>query len=147
VCLAEITVSMDQLNFKFVLGSAYVHPDTAPQDIGSLLYQALTPYIRNRQVLPPFLNVDSDIPILPCGHFSVDTNTNPDFFDFIKSTFNLDCASNIRSLTALGGTCIDVTFTRHIIAETLRCISYFSYHRPIINRVCPSVSFVSEDQM
>jgi hypothetical protein len=71
VCLAEITVSMDQLNFTFVLGSAYVHPGTSPKYIGSLLYQALTPYICNHQYVPPFLNVNSDITILLSGDFDV----------------------------------------------------------------------------
>jgi hypothetical protein len=110
MCLANITVSMNQLNIKFVLGSAYVHPGTAPHDIGSLLYQALTPYIHNRQYVPQFLSVDSDIPTLLCGDFNVDTITNLGFADFMKSTFNLDCVSDTRSPTTLGGTCIDVKF-------------------------------------
>jgi hypothetical protein len=104
-------------------------------------------YIHNRQCVPPFLNVDLDIPILPCGDFNVDTITNPGFVDFIKNTFNLDCVSNTRSSATLGGTCIDVTFTRYITAETLRYILFFSYHRPVINRVCPSVCSVSKDKM
>jgi hypothetical protein len=59
-----------------------------------------------------FLNIDSDIPVLLCGDFIVDTITNPGFVDFMKGTFIIDSVTNTRSPTTLGGTCIDVTFIR-----------------------------------
>ncbi|UYV72284.1 hypothetical protein LAZ67_9002454 [Cordylochernes scorpioides] len=38
------------------------------QDIGMLLWQGLGPYIHNSQYVPPFVQVDSSIPILLCEH-------------------------------------------------------------------------------
>ncbi|UYV74919.1 hypothetical protein LAZ67_12001800 [Cordylochernes scorpioides] len=40
------------------------------QDIGMLLWQGLGPYIHNSQYVPPFVQVDSRIPILLCGDFN-----------------------------------------------------------------------------
>ena len=55
------------------------------------------------------------------------------FVNFMKSTFNLYCISSAS--TTLGNTCIDLTFTRNISVQTLPYVSYFSYHRPVLNRL------------
>ena len=52
---------------------------------------------------------------------------------FMKSKFNLDCISS--AYTGLGNTCIDQTFTRNISVQALPYVSYFSYHRPVLNRL------------
>ena len=55
------------------------------------------------------------------------------FVNFMKSIFNLDCISSAS--TAVGNTCIDLTFTRNISVQTLPYVSYFSYHRPVLNSI------------
>ncbi|UYV78563.1 hypothetical protein LAZ67_16002005 [Cordylochernes scorpioides] len=40
------------------------------QDIGMLQWQGLGPYIHNSQYVPPFVQIDSSIPILLCGDFN-----------------------------------------------------------------------------
>ncbi|UYV76501.1 hypothetical protein LAZ67_14000767 [Cordylochernes scorpioides] len=42
------------------------------QDIGMLLWQGLGPYIHNSQYVPPFVQVDSSIPILLCELLQLD---------------------------------------------------------------------------
>jgi hypothetical protein len=54
------------------------------------------------------------------------------FVNFMKSKFNLGCISSAS--TTLSNTYLDLTFTRNISVQTLLHVSYFSYHRPILNR-------------
>ncbi|XP_065164189.1 uncharacterized protein [Atheta coriaria] len=135
VCLAEVTCFTADTTFKFVLGAIYVHPGASTQNVGMLLWQALGPYIHNTQYVTPFLQVDSNIPILLCGDFNKNVKTDDSFLRFMKETFNLENLSDVSKSTTLKGTTIDLTFARHITAETLPFISYFSYHRPILNRI------------
>ena len=100
-----------------------------------LLHQALLPYVHNSQYVPPFLQVDPNMPILLCGDFNQNVKPDDKFLKFIKDKFNLDCVSDMSKSTTLKGTTIDLTFSRHITAETLPFISYFSYHRPILNKI------------
>ena len=64
------------------------------------------------------------------------TNVKNDetFIKFMKDIFNFDCASDVNKSTTLRGTIIDLPFSRHFTLETLPFISYFFYHRPILNR-------------
>jgi hypothetical protein len=79
------------------------------------------------------MNPDTETPILLCGDFNMDVTQNKSFVNFIKSRFNLDC--RISTSTTLGNTCIDLTFTRNVSVQTLTYVSYFSYHRPVLNRL------------
>ncbi|UYV77233.1 hypothetical protein LAZ67_15000198 [Cordylochernes scorpioides] len=50
------------------------------QDIGMLLWQGLGPYIHNSQYVPPFVQIDSSIPILLCAWvygYDVETKAQP----------------------------------------------------------------------
>ncbi|UYV74540.1 hypothetical protein LAZ67_12000078 [Cordylochernes scorpioides] len=135
MCMTEVTCFAANTSFKFILGAVYIHPGASMQDIGMLLWQGLGPYIHNSQYVPPFVQVDSSIPILLCGDFNKNVKPDNSFLKFMKNTYNLDCISNVSKSTTLKGTIIDLTFARHITAETLPFISYFSYHRPILNKI------------
>jgi len=63
----------------------------------------------------------------------MDITQNKSFVNFMKSKFNLDCISSAS--TTLGNMCVDLTFTRNISVQTLPYVSYFSYHRPVLNRL------------
>jgi len=63
----------------------------------------------------------------------MDIMQNKAFVKFMKPKFNLDCI--ISASTTLGNTCIDLTFTRNNSVQTLPYVSYFSYHRPVLNRL------------
>ncbi|UYV84317.1 hypothetical protein LAZ67_X001835, partial [Cordylochernes scorpioides] len=70
MCMTEVTCFAANTSFKFILGAVYIHPGASMQDIGMLLWQGLGPYIHNSQYVPPFVQVDSSIPILLCGDFN-----------------------------------------------------------------------------
>ncbi|UYV62692.1 hypothetical protein LAZ67_2001586 [Cordylochernes scorpioides] len=135
MCMTEVTCFAANTSFKFILGAVYIHPGASMQDIGMLLWQGLGPYIHNSQYVPLFVQIDSSIPILLCGDFNKNVKPDNSFLNFMKNTYNLDCVSNVSKSTTLKGTTIDLTFARHITAETLPFISYFSYHRPILNKI------------
>jgi hypothetical protein len=134
VCLTWIT--MDS-TVRFILCSVYilVHPCSSSRDIGMLLFQSLAPCIANNSA-HPFLEVDADVPIVLCG----DITQNMQFVDFMKNTFNIDCATRATTGTTLGNACLDLIFTRSISVQCLNYISYFSYHRPVLNRVVRRLS-------
>ncbi|UYV82745.1 hypothetical protein LAZ67_22000716 [Cordylochernes scorpioides] len=73
MCMTEVTCFAANTSFKFILGAVYIHPGASMQDIGMLLWQGLGPYIHNSQYVPPFVQVDSSIPILLCGDFNKNT--------------------------------------------------------------------------
>lgn len=100
-----------------------------------LLAQALLPYVHNSQYVSSFLQVDPDVPILLYGDFNTNVKTDDTFLKFMKDTYDLDCASDVNKSITLRGTTIDLIFSRHVTLETLPFISYFSYHRPILNRI------------
>ena len=64
--------------------------------------------------------------------FNMDIMQNKSFVKFMISKFDLDCISSAS--TTLGNTCIDLTFTSNISVQALPYVSYFSYHRPVLNR-------------
>ncbi|UYV67563.1 hypothetical protein LAZ67_5001227 [Cordylochernes scorpioides] len=66
MCMTEVTCFAANTSFKFILGAVYIHPGASMQDIGMLLWQGLGPYIHNSQYVPPFVQIDSSIPILLC---------------------------------------------------------------------------------
>jgi hypothetical protein len=43
----------------------------------------------------------------------------------------VDC----QKYTSPGNVCIDLTFTRNISVQTLPQVSYFSYHRTVLNKM------------
>lgn len=75
------------------------------------------------------------MPVVVSGDFNIDVTKeeNRDFIWFMKQFLYLDCASDPTIATTLGGTCLDLTFTRNVSVECRRYCTYFSYHRPILS--------------
>jgi hypothetical protein len=95
------------------------------------MFQMLGAYAEAIRLIFPNMNPDTETPILLCGDFNMDIMQNKSFVNFLKSKFNFDCISS--AFTTLGNTYIDLTFTRNISVQTLPYVSYFSYHRPVLN--------------
>jgi hypothetical protein len=122
-----------QKQTKFIIEAVYIHPNVPQEAIEYFVFRMLGAYSEAIRLIFPNMNPDTETPILLYGDFNVDIMQNRLFVNFVKSKFNLDC---IRSAsTTLGNTYIDLTFTRNISVETLPYVSYFSYHRPVLNRL------------
>lgn len=76
-----------------------------------------------------------DMPIVVTGDFNIDISKqeNVEFVEFMQTYMHLNLASDRNQPTTLGGSCLDLTFTRNIRCECTRFCSYFSYHRPILS--------------
>jgi hypothetical protein len=97
------------------------------------MFQMLGAYSEAIRLIFQSMNPDTETPILLCGDFNTNVMQNKSFVNFMKSRFNLDCRSSAS--TTLGKTCIHLTFTRKVSVQTLPYVSYFSYHRPVLNRL------------
>jgi hypothetical protein len=122
----------EQKQTKFILGDVYIHSNVPQVAIEYFLFQMLGAYSEVFRLIFPNMNHDTETPILLCGDFNMDIMQNKSFVNFIISKFYLDCISSMS--TILGKTCVDLTFTRSISVQTLPLASYFSYHRPVLNR-------------
>jgi hypothetical protein len=118
---------------KFILGAVYIHPNVPQKAIEYFMFQMLGAYSESIRLIFLNMNPDTETPILLCGDFNMDVMQNKSFVNFMESKFNLDCISS--GSTALGNMCIDLTSTRNISIQTLPYVSYFSYHRPVLNRL------------
>jgi hypothetical protein len=105
-----------------------------PQEsIVYFMFQMLGAYSDAIRLIYPSMNPDTETPILLCGDFNADVTQNNSFVNFMKYRFNLDCRSSASATP--GNTCIDLTFTRNVSVQTLPYVSYFSYHRRVLNRL------------
>jgi hypothetical protein len=118
---------------KFILGAVYNHPNVSQEAIEYFMFQILGAYSEAIRLIFPNMNPNTETPILLCRDFNMDIMQNKSFVNFMKSIFNLDCISSAS--TTLGNTCTDLTFTRNISIQILPYISYFSYHRLVLNRL------------
>jgi hypothetical protein len=79
-----------------------------------------------------------DMPIILIGDFnvSVKVNYNSELVEFMKYIFEPDVLSDLSQGTNRSNSCIDLVFGRN--ADNLsymNYVSYFSYHRPILNTI------------
>ena len=76
-----------------------------------------------------------DVPIALMGDFNVDVNEDKnEVAEFLAREFKMRHHPNALP-TTLGNTCIDHIFLRNVNTECMPYISYFSYHRPLLNRL------------
>jgi hypothetical protein len=122
-CMANVILDQET---KFILGSVYIHPHVPQESFEYFLFQMLGAYSEAIRLIFPSMNPDTETPILLCGDFNKDVTQNKSFANFVKSGFNLDCRSSASTT---------LTFTRNVSVQTLPHASYFSYHRPVLNRL------------
>ena len=133
----EIWRKYKQKQTKFILGEVYIHSNVPQEAIEYFMFQMLGAYFEAIRLIFPNMNPDTETPILLCGDFNMDIMQNKSFVKFMISKFNLDCISS--AYTSLGNTFIDQTFTRNISVQALPYVSYFSYHRSVLNRLMLSI--------
>ncbi|GFS59365.1 uncharacterized protein TNCV_3725181 [Trichonephila clavipes] len=117
----------------FILGAVYIHPKASAEAIELCLYQSLLPYSANLTKLIPNSQPDLETPIVLCGDFNCDPQQNSYLVEFMRNEFGLNYVQ--ISPTTLGNTTIDCTFTRNINVDIMSYVSYFTYHRPMLNKI------------
>lgn len=119
VCAVEVQI----MGIRTLLMSLYISPDTTIKQKKFFIARNLILYKR------------SSMPIVVTGDFNIDVmnGKNIEFIDYMKQYLSLELQTNPALTTTLGGTCLDLTFTRNIDLKCKRYCSYFSYHRPILS--------------
>ncbi|GFW29825.1 uncharacterized protein TNCV_3936921 [Trichonephila clavipes] len=130
ICLVDVKVEDLTL---FILGAVYIHPKASAEAVKLCLYQSLLPYSANLTKLIPNSQPDLETPIVLCGDFNCDPQQNSYLVEFMRNEFGLNYVQT--SPTTLGNTTIDCTFTRNINVDILLYVSYFTYHRPMLNKI------------
>jgi hypothetical protein len=87
------------------------------------------------------------MPLILEGDFnvSVKDNYNAELVEFMKDTFEVDVLLNLSQGTTKCNSCNDMDFGRNV--DNLFCVdyvSYFSYHRPILNTTNHQVSQLTD---
>ncbi|GFS68630.1 ATP-dependent DNA helicase [Trichonephila clavipes] len=130
ICLVDIKVEDLTL---FILGAVYIHPKVSAEAVKLCLYQSLLPYSANLTKLMPNSQPGLETPIVPCGDFNCDPQQNSYLVEFMRNEFGLNCVQT--SPTTLGSTTVDCAFTRNINVDIMPYVSYFTYHRPMLNKI------------
>jgi endonuclease/exonuclease/phosphatase (EEP) superfamily protein YafD len=83
------------------------------------------------------LEVEIDVPIVLMGDFNVNVNDKTELAEFLAKKFGLvhHTTDGLPKPTTLSRTCIDHAFLRNMNTECMPYVSYFSYHRPLLNRL------------
>ena len=123
ICAAKVLV----MGTEVLLVSVYISPGTTINQKRWFVGRTL---IRT---------AEQDMPMVVTGDFNVDVSKqeNDKFVKFMFDHFKLCLTTNVKEPTTLGGTVLDLTFTKNIKAEVTRFISYFSYHRPMLSVLRP----------
>ncbi|GFW30509.1 uncharacterized protein TNCV_454471 [Trichonephila clavipes] len=130
ICLVDVKVEDLTL---FILGVVYIHPKASAEAVKLCLCQSLLPYSANLTKLIPNSQPDLETPIVLCGDFNCDPQQNSYLVEFMRNEFGLNSVQT--SPTTLGNTTIDCTFTRNINVDIIPYVSYFTYHRPMLNEI------------
>jgi hypothetical protein len=85
-----------------------------------------------KRIIPDY-EPDTDILIVLTGDFNIDVQDNQSLLEFTKREFRLEHVPTTP--TTLGNTTIDLTFVRNINVSSIPFVSYFSYHRPLLNKI------------
>ncbi|GFW88720.1 uncharacterized protein TNCV_2833801 [Trichonephila clavipes] len=130
ICLVDVKVEDLTL---FILGAVDIHPKASTEAVKLCLYQSLLPYSANLTKLIPNSQPDLETPIVLCGDFNCDPQQNSYLVEFMRNEFGLNYVQT--SPTTSGNTTIDCTFTRNINVDIMPYVSYFTYHRPMLNKI------------
>lgn len=119
ICAAEITI----MNRKSLLICVYISADTTMKQKKFFMTRNFFEY------------QTETMPIIVTGNFNVDLANpeNHEFADFMAKYLKLSLASDPAKPTNLGGSCVDLTFTRNIMLESKSYCSCFFFHRPILS--------------
>lgn len=119
ICAVYIT------NLKLLIASVYIYNNQSETNILNLLQVFMS-------------SVDDDTPLIICGDFNFDISKSESLLISMKRLFNLKY--NLTEPTTLGFTYLDITFYRYVDIKLQNYISYFSYHRPVLNKIKCSIN-------
>ena len=132
ICLAGVNLNGVRL---CVLGSIYIYPNVRMSEMKLFFYSSLARYGKSILNIIEDPEVELDVPIALIEDFNIEmAKDKHNVAGFFAREFQLIHHPNALS-TTLGGTCIDNVFLRNMNTECMPYVSYFSYHRPLLNKL------------
>ncbi|XP_028966621.1 uncharacterized protein LOC100900662 [Galendromus occidentalis] len=125
----DIAITHVHLNGKieFILAAVYMHQGNGYDQMEEFLSQTLGEYDRQ--------SARRQMPMLVIGDFNTSNDNRKKLEVFLETHHGLKMINNEAEKTTLGGTCIDLTFARNLPISCRAYVSYFSYHRPVFNKI------------
>jgi hypothetical protein len=120
--------------FKFVLVSVYIHPQTPLNCIEMFLFQLMLYYTEHVRTIVSDWPCDPNIPFLLTGDFKTEASGDRPK-QFLNDKFRLVLATDPTDFTTFKNTMIDLTFSRDINVACKSYISCYSYHCPVFNKI------------
>ena len=100
-----------------------------------LFYSSLARYGKSILNIIEDLEVELEVPIALIGDLNIDmAKVKHNVASFLAREFQLIHHPNALS-TTLGCTCVDNVFLRNLNTECMPYVSYFSYHRLLLNKL------------
>lgn len=115
---------------EFVLTTAYVHQRTKYEDLEAELSNRLKDFRMKNSTQ------QAKIPLILLGDFNISESERPKLEQYLEHDFGLKLQNDTSEKTTLGNTCIDLTFSRNTELQCKPFVAYFSYHRPVFNKIC-----------
>jgi endonuclease/exonuclease/phosphatase family metal-dependent hydrolase len=98
-------------------------------------YLSLARYGKSIQNIIRNIKVELNVPVALMGDFNINiSDEKNELAEFLAREFKIHHHSNALP-TTLGNTCIDHVFLRNMNTECVPHVSYFSYHRPLLNKL------------
>lgn len=123
VAIIEVTTTKK----PFILASIYMHQHAEYKTIEASIMNFLDAYSVDCG--------DTEIPLIIMGDFNTTERNRPKLEKFLAEKFRLKLDSDVTQRTTLAGTCIDLTFSRHLTVTCKSYVSYFSFHCPVFNMI------------
>lgn len=131
ICLGRISLN-DQS--KFDIAAIYIHPAVSKTNIKRFLFQALEEYKEAARRPAASVENDTEIPLIITGDFNTNIDDDAWLIELLRSDFGLTYITSPYP-TTLGNTRIDLTFVKNLDTDSMPYVSYFSYHRPLFNKI------------
>ena len=125
-CTSEIIMSNGK---NFLLMTIYVHQQVSYRDLKDFLRRTLRHHEKSST------GRHTTDPIVLLGDFNISESNRPKLQKFLLKHYSLKLQNDPEEHTTLGHSCIDLSFSRYIDTHCKRYVSYFSYHRPILNKL------------
>jgi hypothetical protein len=114
-----------------IVCAVYIHPAAPKTRVEEFLNSI--PGVNYQAMIRSGLITRGD-PLIITGDFNSNIQDDRWLIEFIRNEFMLTFVQNDKP-TTIGNTIIDLTFVRGLEASSIPFISYFSYHRPLFNKV------------
>lgn len=117
-----------------LLGAVYIHPRAPKVEVRRYLRHVLSDCQVTHMRARRCSSQSDPQPVIITGDFNSKVEDDPWIIDFMDEDYGMAYIPPPHP-TTIGNTTIDLTFARDLTIEVMPYVAYFSYHRPLFNRI------------